>query len=288
MNLIEALRAEPAALAAACALLGLVVGSFLNVVSLRLPRMMEADYRRQAQEILDELPAPAADAPPLTLSSPPSRCPSCGAAIRPWHNVPVLGWLALRGRCADCRAPISAQYPLVELVSGVLAAACVWRFGWSPQLAAALGLSWTLVVLTVIDFREQLLPDSMTLPLVWAGLILSCYGLFTTPVPSIAGAAAGYLALRGIDEAYKRLSGNPVGMGAGDAKLFAAFGAWFGAGSLLTIILLSSLVGSVVGLSLMALGKAGRLTKIPFGPYLAGAGWITLIWGPALRAAAHL
>jgi leader peptidase (prepilin peptidase)/N-methyltransferase len=287
MGLIEALRAEPAALGIACALLGLVVGSFLNVVSLRLPRMMEADYWRQAREALDELPAPEPGAPPLTLSSPPSRCPSCGAAIRPWHNVPLLGWLWLRGRCADCRAPIPAQYPLVELVSGVLAGACVWRFGWSPQLAAALGLSWTLLVLTVIDFREQLLPDSITLPLLWSGLVLSCFGLFTTPTASIAGAAFGYLSLRGIYEAYKRLTGKE-GMGHGDFKLLAALGAWFGAGALPLIILLSSLVGSVVGVALIALGRGGRDLKISFGPYLAGAGWIALIWGPALRAAAHL
>lgn len=287
MDLIEALRAEPAALAAACALLGLVVGSFLNVVSLRLPRMMEAEYWQQAREALEELPAPDPQAPPLSLSSPRSRCPSCGAAIRPWHNIPLLGWLWLRGRCADCGTPISAQYPLVELVSGLLAAACVWRFGWSAQLLPALGLSWTLLVLTVIDFREQLLPDAMTLPLLWAGLLLSCFGLFATPTASIAGAAIGYLSLRGIYEGYKRLTGKE-GMGHGDFKLLAALGAWFGAGALPMIILLSSLVGSVVGIALMLLGRGGREMKISFGPYLAGAGWITLMWGPALRAAVHL
>lgn len=287
MELIEALRAEPAVLAASCALLGLLVGSFINVVSLRLPRMMEADYRRQAQELLDELPPADPAAPPISLSSPRSCCPSCGSPIRPWHNVPLLGWLWLRGRCADCRTPISAQYPLVELVSGVLAGVCVWRFGWSPQLAAALGLSWTLLVLTVIDFREQLLPDSMTLPLLWAGLLLNCFGLFTTPTAAIAGAALGYLSLRCIYEGYKRLTGKE-GMGHGDFKLLAALGAWFGAGALPTIILLSSLVGSVVGIALIVLGRGGRDMKISFGPYLAGAGWITLIWGPALRAATHL
>jgi leader peptidase (prepilin peptidase)/N-methyltransferase len=287
MTLIEALRAEPAALVGVCALLGLMVGSFLNVLSLRLPRMMEDTWRSEARMIL-ELPAADPAPAPLSLSSPPSRCPSCGAAIRPWHNIPLFGWLWLRGRCADCKAPISVQYPLVELASGLLAAVCAWRFGWSPQLAPALGLSWTLLALAVIDLHEQILPDSMTLPLVWAGLLLSCFGLFTTPVASIAGAAIGYLSLRAIDEGYKRLARVDVAMGPGDAKLLAAFGAWFGAPSLLLIILLSSLVGSVVGLSLMALGKAGRRTKIPFGPYLAGAGWLTLVWGGALRALVKL
>lgn len=282
MSFIEALRAEPVVLAVVCALLGLIVGSFLNVVSLRLPRMMEIAYWKQAKEALEELPAPDADAPTLTLSSPPSTCPSCGTAIRPWHNVPLFGWLWLRGRCANCKAPISVQYPLVELVSGLLAAVCVWHFGWGLQLAAALGLSWTLLVLTVIDFREQLLPDSMTLPLVWAGLLLSCFDVFTTPASSIAGAAFGYLSLRGLYEIHKKLTGKE-GMGHGDFKLLAALGAWFGVGALPVIILLSSLVGSVIGISLIVLGRGGRDLKIPFGPYLAGAGWLTLIWGEALR-----
>lgn len=280
MPLIEALRAEPAALVAVCALLGLVVGSFLNVVSLRLPRMMEEEWRQDARAIL-ELPPPP-PLPPLGLSQPASTCPGCGARIRPWHNIPVLGWLWLRGRCADCGRAISVQYPLVELSAGLLAAVCAWRFGWSAQLAPALGLSWALLTLALIDAREKLLPDSITLPLVWAGLLLNCLGVFTTPVASIAGAAAGYLGLRLIDEAYKGVTGHH-GMGQGDAKLLAAFGAWFGLLALPTIILLSSVVGSVIGLSLMALGKAGRRTQIPFGPYLAGAGWLALVWGEALR-----
>lgn len=281
MSLLEALRAEPAALVGVCALLGLVVGSFLNVISLRLPRMMEATWRSEARMILElptEDPAPA----PLSLSTPRSRCPCCGAAIRPWHNIPLFGWLWLRGRCADCRAPISMQYPLVELASGLLAAACAWRFGWSAQLAPALGLSWVLLALSVIDLREQLLPDSMTLPLVWAGLLLSCFGVFTTARASIAGAAFGYLSLRGIYELYKLLTGKE-GMGHGDFKLLAALGAWFGATALPMIILLSSLVGSAVGIGLIALRGRDRNIPISFGPYLAGAGWLTLVWGEALR-----
>ncbi len=287
MSLIEALRANPALLVGVVAVLGLMIGSFLNVVSLRLPRMMEADWRQQAKQLLEELPPQDPAAAPLTLSSPRSCCPACGAAIRPWHNIPLFGWLWLRGRCADCRAPISPQYPLIELASGLLAAVCVWRFGWSLQLVAALGLSWTLLVLTVIDFRDQLLPDSITLPLLWTGLCLACFGIFTTPAASIAGAAFGYLSLWLIYHGYKLLTGKE-GMGHGDFKLLGALGAWFGASSLPMIILLSSLVGSVVGISLILFRGRDRNIPISFGPYLAGAGWLTLIWGDALRGLSHI
>jgi len=285
MALIEALRANPALLVGIAAILGLMVGSFLNVVSLRLPRMMEAEWRHEARLILEapaEEPAPAR----ISLSQPPSSCPSCGARIRPWHNLPLLGWLLLRGRCADCRAPISPQYPLVELAAGILSAICAWHFGWGPRLAAGLVLSWALLVLTVIDFREQLLPDSITLPLLWAGLCLACFGVFTTPSASIGGAVFGYLSLWLIYHGYKLLTGKE-GMGHGDFKLLAALGAWFGASALPMIILLSSLVGSVVGISLILFRGRDRNIPISFGPYLAGAGWITLIWGEALRGLSH-
>jgi leader peptidase (prepilin peptidase)/N-methyltransferase len=286
MSLIEALRAEPALLVGAAALFGLLLGSFLNVVSLRLPPMMEAGWRLEARSILElaeEDPPP----PPLSLWHPPSRCPQCGAGIRPWHNVPVFGWLWLRGRCADCRAPISVQYPLVELASGVLAGVCAWGLGWGPQLAAGLVLTWILLVLAVIDLRVQLLPDSITLPLLWAGLLLSCLGVFTSPVSSICGAVLGYLSLWSIHHLY-RLATGKEGMGHGDFKLLAALGAWFGAGSLPTIILLSSLVGSIVGVGLILFRKHGRDVPISFGPYLAGAGWLMLVWGPALRGVVPL
>jgi len=284
MSLIEALRANPALLVGVVAVLGLMVGSFLNVVSLRLPRMMEAEWQREARLILE---TPEEEPPArISLSQPPSCCPSCGARIRPWHNLPLLGWLVLRGRCADCRAPISPQYPLVELTAGVLSAACAWHFGWSLQLAAGLVLTWALLVLTVIDFREQLLPDSITLPLLWLGLCLACFGVFTTPSASIGGAVFGYLSLWLIYHGYKLLTGKE-GMGHGDFKLLAALGAWFGATSLPMIILLSSLVGSVVGVSLILLRGRDRNIPISFGPYLAGAGWLTLIWGDALRGLSH-
>ncbi|WP_029919199.1 prepilin peptidase [Nevskia soli] len=285
MSLIEALRANFTLLVGLAGVLGLLVGSFLNVVALRLPRMMEAEWKREARLILE---LPEEDPPPLriTLSQPPSCCTSCGARIRPWHNLPLLGWLWLRGRCADCRAPISPQYPLVELASGVLSAACAWHFGWGPQLAAGLVLSWTLLVLTVIDFRDQLLPDAITLPLLWVGLCLACFGVFTTPPMAIAGAVFGYLSLWLIYHGYRLLTGKE-GMGHGDFKLLAALGAWFGATSLPMIILLSSLVGSVIGISLILFRGRDRNIPISFGPYLAGAGWLTLIWGDALRGLSH-
>lgn len=277
--LIEALASSPALLVNATTLLGLLIGSFLNVVILRLPKMMQATWRRECRALLD-IEAPA-ETPKVTLTSPPSCCPSCGAAIRPWQNIPVLSWLLLRGRCAGCKAPISIQYPLVELATGVLSAVCAWRFGWSPQLAAALVLTWTLIALTVIDLREMLLPDDLTLPLLWLGLALSTVPVFASPSASIWGGVFGYLSLWSIYHLFRLLTGKE-GMGYGDFKLLAALGAWFGALALPMILLLSSVVGAVVGLSLIVFRGRDRSVPIPFGPYLAGAGWLTLIWGQAL------
>jgi len=216
--------------------------------------------------------------PELSLSSPPSSCQRCGGRIRPWHNLPVFGWLILRGRCADCKTPISVQYPLVEIITGLMSAVCAWHFGFTPQLAAALILTWALIVLTVIDLREHLLPDSITLPLVWLGLLLSAFEIFVNSHASIGGAVFGYLSLWLIYHLYRLLTGKE-GMGYGDFKLLAALGAWFGVAALPVIVLLSSLVGAAVGLALIALRRQGREAPIAFGPYLAGAGWITLIWG---------
>lgn len=279
--LINALAADPLFLGIATAALGLLVGSFLNVVILRLPRMLEAGWQAEARELLD---LPAADAPPerkLSLTSPASCCPGCGAAIRPWQNIPVLSWLALRGRCASCRTAISIQYPLVELLSAAVSAVCVWRFGWSLQLAAALLFSWMLIALTVIDLRETLLPDDLTLPLMWIGLAASTVGLFVGMSASIWGAIAGYLSLWSIYHLFRIATGKH-GMGYGDFKLMAALGAWFGAASLPLMLLLSSLVGALVGLSLIVFRKHDRNVPIPFGPYLAGAGWLMLICGDQL------
>ncbi len=281
MPLFDLLAGHPGLLILLTLLLGLLVGSFLNVVSLRLPAMMERDWRIEARAILA---LPEVDEPRLSLTSPPSTCPHCQARIRPWHNIPVLGWLWLRGRCADCKAPISAQYPLVELACGLLSAVCAWHFGWGPQLAAALLLTWTLLVLAVIDARTTLLPDSITLPLLWAGLLLALVPVWVPLQDAVIGAAAGYLSLWAVFWGFKLLTGKE-GMGYGDFKLFGALGAWLGWQPLLLIILLSSVVGAVVGIGLILARNRGRDLQLPFGPYLAAAGWIALIWGDAISSA---
>ena len=281
MDLIDALRSDPAWLIISCTLLGLTVGSFLNVVSLRLPRMLELGWHREAREILG-LPAVADE--PMSLSSPPSRCPGCGSGIKLWHNVPLLGWLMLRGRCAKCGMRISVQYPLVEAAGGIAAAVCAWHFGWSAQLLPSLVLSWTLIALTVIDLRTMLLPDDITLPLLWLGLWLALFQPFCTLHDSVIGALAGYLSLWSLFHVFRLLTGKE-GMGYGDFKLFAALGAWFGWQALPAIMLMSSVVGATVGIGLIVFKRHGREIPIPFGPYLAGAGWICMIWGPALSRA---
>ena len=278
--LFDALASQPLFLGVATTLLGLLVGSFLNVVILRLPRMLEADWKAEARDLLD-LPAEAQPGKKISLTHPPSCCPGCAAAIRPWQNIPVISWLALRGRCANCKTGISIQYPLVELASAVLSAVCVWRFGWSPQLAAALVFTWTLIALTVIDLRDTLLPDDLTLPLMWIGLALSTLGVFVGMSASIWGAIAGYLSLWSIYHLFRIITGKH-GMGYGDFKLMAALGAWFGAAALPLMLLLSSLVGATVGVGLIVFRKHDRNLPIPFGPYLAGVGWLMLIWGDAL------
>ena len=282
MNLADALAGQPAFLLFAVAMLGAVVGSFLNVVALRLPRMMEADWQQEAREILEL--EPPAETVRWSLVHPPSQCPHCGQPIKPWHNVPVLGWLWLRGRSACCGQRISIQYPLVETLSLVLSMLCAVRFGYSPQLGAALVLTWTLLVLAVIDFNTHLLPDVLTLPLLWAGLLLSLFRVFTTPEASIIGAAAGYLSLWLVYWAFKLLTGRD-GMGFGDFKLLAALGAWLGWNELPEIIILSSLVGAVGGVALILSGRQNRDQPIGFGPFLAGAGYLALVEGTALRQA---
>ncbi|HVT37119.1 MAG TPA: A24 family peptidase [Nevskiaceae bacterium] len=282
MALLEALRQDASWLLLTCTLLGLVVGSFLNVVILRLPRMLEQSWRAEARQIL-ELPA-ATDEPLVSLASPPSSCPGCGARIRPWHNIPLAGWLMLRGRCASCGMPISIQYPVIEAISGLAAAICALHFGWSAQLLPAMVMSWTLIALTVIDLRTMLLPDNLTLPLMWLGLLLSLFPVFASLHDSVVGAMAGYLSLRSMYHLFLLLTGKE-GMGFGDFKLFAAFGAWLGWQALPGIIIMSSVVGAVVGIGLIVFKRHGREVPIPFGPYLAGAGWIYMVWGAQLRQA---
>ena len=263
----------------AAAGLGLALGSFLNVVILRLPRRLEWQWKRDSREILGE--PELYDPPPPGIVVERSHCPQCKAPLRWYENIPLLSWLALRGRCAHCGTPISMQYPLVELVTMLLVLASVWRFGFGWQGFGAIVLSCFLVALAGIDLRTQLLPDQLTLPLLWLGLIAAHEQLYVDPKAAIAGAIVGYLSLWSVWWLFKQLTGKE-GMGHGDFKLLAAIGAWTGLIGILPTILLSSLVGAIVGsLWLWAKGR-DRATPIPFGPYLAIAGWITFFWGQPL------
>lgn len=263
--------------------LGLVVGSFLNVVIHRLPRMLEAEWRAQCAEIqgnpTDQVPA----ATPFNLFFPPSHCPSCAEPVRPWQNIPLLSYAILRGRCAQCGVRISWRYPVIEFSAGLLAAAAIWRFGPSAAGVASMALLWTLLALAAIDLDTQLLPDSLTLPLLWLGLLVNLGHLFVPLPAAVIGAAVGYLILWSVYWAFRLLTGKE-GMGFGDFKLLAAIGAWLGWGMLPLVILASSAVGAVVGIAQIALRRQGRNTPIPFGPYLAAAGAIALLFGPELTA----
>lgn len=260
-------------------LLGLVVGSFLNVVIHRLPIMMNQSWHRECCEFLEQ---PAPSVTPLSLSVPNSRCPHCQAPIRAWQNIPIISYLVLRGKCAHCQAPISLRYPIVELVSGALSLAAGLQFGFDgPQILGALVMIWCLIALTGIDMDTQLLPDSITLPLLWLGLLFNLGGVFTDLHSAVVGAVAGYLALWSVYWGFKLLTGKE-GMGYGDFKLLAALGAWFGWQSLPLIILLSSFVGAAIGIVLIVAQRQGREVPMPFGPYLAGAGLLCLFFGDAL------
>jgi leader peptidase (prepilin peptidase)/N-methyltransferase len=272
--------AEPAALAPLCGVLGLLVGSFLNVVILRLPRRLEHDWRMQASELLD---AGLAESAPPDLVRTRSHCPHCGHALSAFENVPLVSWLALRGRCRHCGKRISWQYPLVELLGAVASALVAWRFGFEWQLAAALVFTWILIAAAGIDARTQLLPDQLTLPLLWIGLLVSLLPLFVEMSQAILGAAFGYLSLWLVFWLFKLATGKE-GMGYGDFKLLAALGAWMGTASLLPIILLSSLVGALVGGAILLLRGQDRSTPIPFGPFIAAAGWLWLVFGDRLGA----
>ncbi|MCX7347882.1 MAG: A24 family peptidase, partial [Alphaproteobacteria bacterium] len=309
MELFEILADTPWLLTGSVFVLSLLVGSFLNVVIYRLPIMLDRQWRAQAEEMLGaepSAPPPIADSPqPSSLSLPPtaesplapgtynlvtprSTCPHCNAAIKAHQNIPVLSYLLLGGKCANCGAPISARYPTVELVTAILSAAVAWHFGWHWQTVAALCFTWALVALTVIDLDHQILPDVITLPLLWLGLLLSLgwHAGLTPPIPvdprsAIIGGAAGYLSLWLVYWAFKLATGKE-GMGYGDFKLFGAFGAWMGWQMLPLIILLSAATGAVVGIALIVLRGRDRNIPIPFGPYLAAAGWIALMWGPQI------
>lgn len=283
MSWLDLLLHEPVLYYTGTLLLGLVVGSFLNVVIHRLPKMMAEAWRRECAEA-EGAAAAEADAPQLSLSSPGSRCPHCGHAIRPLENIPLLSYVVLRGRCSACGARIGLRYPLTEAATALLSVAVVWRFGPGWEAAAALVLTWGLVALAGIDLDTQLLPDAITQPLLWLGLLLSLAGLFTDPNSAILGAAAGYLSLWAVFHLF-RLATGKEGMGYGDFKLLALLGAWLGWQYLPQIILGSAVVGALVGLVLILSGRQGRDIPIPFGPYLAAAGWIALIGGEAINRA---
>jgi leader peptidase (prepilin peptidase)/N-methyltransferase len=269
---------DPGVFALSCGTLGLLVGSFLNVVIHRLPKMMERDWHGQCAELRGE---DVSESEALSLVKPRSRCPNCGHAITALENIPILSWLFLRGRCSDCRSPISARYPIVEALTGALSAFAAIHFGFGWTAAGAIVLIWCLIALTFIDFDTQLLPDSITLPLLWAGLLINLSGTFTDLPSAVLGAVIGYLSLWSVYWGFKLTTGKE-GMGYGDFKLLAALGAWLGWQMLPLVILLSSLVGAVVGIALIVLAKQGRNVPIPFGPYLAAAGLLALFWGKEL------
>jgi leader peptidase (prepilin peptidase) / N-methyltransferase len=299
-DVIELLRSSGPLLVGCCLALGLLVGSFLNVVIFRLPHMLQRQWRQQCTELAAESARPAEAAAMTTPQSPPasqadapfnlvvprSACPQCKAPIGALQNIPVLSYLVLRGRCARCKAPIGVRYPLVELLTGLTSAVVAWRFGFTPFMGAALVLTWFLIALTFIDLDHQLLPDNLTLPLVWLGLLTSLlWGSASPgePLPvdlraSVIGALAGYLSLWSLYHLFRLLTGKE-GMGYGDFKLLAALGAWLGWRMLLPVVLAAAAVGAIVGIVLITRGKQQRGVPIPFGPFLASAGWLVLLFG---------
>ena len=309
MSALELLAASPALLIGVCLVLGLLVGSFLNVVIYRVPVMLDRQWREQCAEMASSVPPPASEGAlvaagtevpagrpePFNLIVPRSACPRCRAPITALQNIPLLSFLFLRGRCASCGAPISARYPLVEALTGALSALIAWKFGFAWPALAALLLTWFLIALTFIDIDHQLLPDSLTLPLLWLGLFLSLWsseaGGAVVPVDtrsSLIGAMAGYASLWSVYHLFRLLTGKD-GMGYGDFKLFAALGAWLGWQMLLPTILIAAFTGAIVGLGLIVLRRHDRSAPIPFGPFLAGAGWLMLMFGrPLVESYLHL
>jgi leader peptidase (prepilin peptidase)/N-methyltransferase len=296
LNDLAALYADHLALfAGSVFVLGLVIGSFLNVVIYRLPIMLERDWQAQAAELLTSdqktastsaLPQPAPER--LTLSTPRSACPACKAPIKAWQNIPVASWLLLRGRCASCNTKISARYPLVELATAVLSAWVAWHFGFGAPAACGLLVTWSLIALTGIDIDHQLLPDGITLPLLWAGLLAAVIvgPIAGNPIPvssrdAIIGAVSGYVSLWLVFHTFRLITGKE-GMGYGDFKLFAALGAWLGWKLLPLVILLSAATGALLGILMIVLRGRDRSAPMPFGPYLAAAGWIAMMYGDEL------
>ena len=259
--------------------LGAVVGSFLNVVIYRLPVMMQREWRHDCLEFLEQ--PDVTEPEKFNLSTPRSRCGNCGHQITALENIPIISYLVLGGKCSDCKARISLQYPMVELFTALLSVIVGWHFGVSLQAVAALLLTWCLIAASGIDIGHKLLPDSITLPLLWLGILLSLFNVFISLETSVIGVMAGYLSLWSVFMLFKIVTGKE-GMGYGDFKLLAMLGAWLGWKPLFVVILTSSAVGAAVGITMIVLKKTERSTQIPFGPYLAAAGWLTLIWGDEL------
>lgn len=287
--MLDLLANSPILFYATAFAVALLVGSFLNVVIYRLPIMMERDWRAQCDEITS---TPASELPEgrFDLVAPRSSCPTCGHQITAMQNIPLVSYLFLGGKCAGCKAKISGRYPAVELLTGLLTAVVAWRFGFGAEAAAGIALTWVLIAISAIDIDHQIIPDSMSLPLIWAGLALSLFAplagadmLFIDPKDAIVGALAGYLTLWSIYHLFRLVTGKE-GMGYGDFKLLAALGAWLGWQMLPLIILLSAVVGAVTGILLIVCKRHERSVPIPFGPYLAAAGWIAMLWGPQIVA----
>lgn len=279
--MIELLSHHPDAFIACALILGLLVGSFINVLAWRLPQMLERDWQAQARDILG-LPEPARG-PVYNLLRPRSHCPNCQHSLRARENIPLLSYLFLRGKCTHCKTPISLRYPLTELACAALSAFVAWHFGFGAQAGWMLVLTWGLLAICLIDAEHQIVPDVLVFPLLWLGLLLNSFSLFTTLGQAVWGAALGYACLWSVFWIFKLITGKD-GMGHGDFKLLALFGAWGGVAVLPLTLLLSSLVAAAVGLGLMGLRRAHRATAIPFAPYLAIAGWIALLWGGQMTA----
>ncbi len=271
------LLSVPFILTLLCAILGLLIGSFLNVVIYRLPVMMEREWRKECREFL-QLEPEQESSKPFNLVLPHSHCPHCQTPIKPYQNIPVLSYVLLKGKCAHCHERISLRYPLIEAFTGLCSAMVAYHFGYGLELTFALLLTWALIALSFIDIDKQLLPDSIVLPFLWLGLLLSLFHVYTDPNTSIIGAVAGYLSLWSVYHLFKLITGKE-GMGYGDFKLLSLFGAWLGWQFLPMIILLSSLVGAVIGIGMIIFGDRDHTVPIPFGPYLAAAGWLALLWG---------
>ncbi len=283
-ELLQIFENEPGLFYTTVMIIGMCVGSFLNVVIYRLPLMLDRDWRLQCHEYL-ELDKPEMDDKTLKLglSSPASSCPKCKHKIRPWENIPVISYLFLKGRCSSCDTHISLRYPLIELITGLLSLAVAMKFGVTPATLAAIFFTWALITLTMIDYDTQLLPDDITLPLLWLGVVIALFGIFTDLRASVLGAVFGYMVLWLVFQLF-RIVTKKEGMGFGDFKLLAALGAWLGWELLPQIILLSSLVGAFAGITLLVTGQTRRQQPIPFGPYLATAGWIALMWGHEINS----